>query len=246
MIICRKLGGKLTKVKKQIKKSFPKLKADQIKNLTDMNVDSPTHKLLCKEVLVFFQELVKKNKAKEKEDIEEIKLELEIHQDNEVSEHEYTQIYGYYWLLVDSMMRLEGEPGFEIHNLSQEYRQEYMKVKNFLFNHTQEEMANLSREKIFPIYTTALKVNEIDKKLRKREMLSIAQNNQFEKDKKELKSKKPVHGLVFKTYIDALMTGKKDLVNMVLELVEAHYTPRCKDQKEKIKALKLPLEENEK
>ena len=38
-----------------------------------------------------------------------------------------------------------------------------------------------------------------------------------------------MHGLVFKTYIDALMTGKQDLVNMVLELVEAHYTPRCKE-----------------
>ena len=118
MIICRKLGGKLTKVKKQIKNSFPSLKTDQIKNLTDMNVTAPTYIHLCKEVLVFFQELVKKNKAYEKEHIEEIKLELEIHHGNQVSEHEYTQIYGYYWLLVDSMMRLEDEPGFEIHNLS--------------------------------------------------------------------------------------------------------------------------------
>ena len=36
------------------------------------------------------------------------------------------------------------------------------------------------------------------------------------------------------------------MVNMVLELVEAHYTPRCKEQKAKIKALKEPLEKNEK
>ena len=186
------------------------------------------------------------NKKFEKEHIDETKLELEIHHGNQVSEHEYSEIYGYYWLLVDSMMRLEGEQGFEIHNLSAEYRHKYMEVKNFLFNHKPEEMESLSREKIFPIYTTALKVNEIDKKLRKREMLSIAQNNQFEKDKKDLKAKKHVHGLVFKTYIDALMTGKKDLVNMVLELVEAHYTPRCKVQKDKIKELKAPLENNEK
>ena len=36
------------------------------------------------------------------------------------------------------------------------------------------------------------------------------------------------------------------MVNMVLELVEAHYTPRCKEQKDKIKALKQPVEEKEK
>ena len=89
-------------------------------------------------------------------------------------------------------------------------------------------------------------MNEIEKKLRNKERLSIHQFNQYSKEKTELKAKKPEHGIVFKTYIDALMTGKQDLVNMVLELVEAHYTPRCKDQKAKIKDLKQPLEELEK
>ena len=52
-----------------------------------------------------------------------------------------------------------------------------MKVKNFLFSHKDTNMDELSRKKIFPIYTTALKLNEIEKKLRNRERLSIAAFN---------------------------------------------------------------------
>ena len=106
-------------------------------------------------------------------------MELAIYREaeDEISEYEYSEIYGYYWLLVDSIERLRGEDGFEINNLEAEFRQEHMKVKNFLFSHGKTNMDELSRKKIFPIYTTALKLNEIEKKLRNRERLSIAAFN---------------------------------------------------------------------
>ena len=51
-------------------------------------------------------------------------MELEINREAEaeISEYEYSEIYGYYWLLVDSIERLRGEDGFEINNLEAEFR----------------------------------------------------------------------------------------------------------------------------
>ena len=53
---------------------------------------------------------------------------------------------------------------------------------------------------------------------------------------------KPNHGMLFKTYLEALLSGRSDRVAQVLELVEAHYGPRVQDDKDKIKTEKEKLQ----
>ena len=48
--------------------------------------------------------------------------------------------------------------------------------------------------------------------------------------------------MLFKTYLEALLSGRSDRVAQVLELVEAHYGPRVQDDKDKIKTEKEKLQ----
>ena len=56
---------------------------------------------------------------------------------------------------------------------------------------------------------------------------------------------KPEHGILFKNYLSAHMTGRQDIVNQVLELVEAQYLPRVSQDQNRIKMEKIELEKIE-
>ena len=77
--------------------------------------------------------------------------------------HEYDHIYGFYWLLSDSLTRLSKGKEYAVQTKDKAFRKAHMEVKNFLFS--QEDYAELSRKKIFPIYTRELRMKQINKEL---------------------------------------------------------------------------------
>ena len=90
-------------------------------------------------------------------------------------------------------------------------------------------MKELSRKKIFPIYTDKLRMKFLNKELAKgKAILSEGLYNDYALEKKQIQSVNYHHGTCFKNFIQAFMTGRSDMVDSVLELVEAHYTPRVK------------------
>ena len=84
--------------------------------------------------------------------------------------HEYKQIYGFYWLVADNLMRLSKGKELLVKIKSQEFRSAHMEVKNFLFSTVDNSL--LSRTKIFPIYTKELNLQKIERELSESEKLS--------------------------------------------------------------------------
>ena len=83
------------------------------------------------------------------------------------SDKEYQQVYGFYWLLTDSLSRLETKQDkeFIIKTKDKEFRKMHMEVKNWLW--TQDPETELSRKLIFPIYTDQLRLKILNKELAK-------------------------------------------------------------------------------
>ena len=103
-----------------------------------------------------------------------------------------------------------------------------MEVKNYLFSRPDD--SELSRKKIFPIYTRELRLKQINKELEKgAEKLTIATYNSLMEERTRLKGMKPEHGILFRNYLAAHQSGRNDMVSQVLELVEAQYAPRVVD-----------------
>ena len=101
-------------------------------------------------------------------------------------------------------------------------------MKNYLFS--RQDNAELSRKKIFPIYTRELRLKQINKELEKgAEKLTIATYNSLMEERTRLKGMKPEHGILFRNYLAAHQSGRNDMVSQVLELVEAQYAPRVVD-----------------
>ena len=87
--------------------------------------------------------------------INELKSTLQTLHENEISEHEYEHIYGIFWLLTDSLMRLNRGNEFLVKTKDETFRRVHMEVKNFLFSQP-EDCAELSRGNTFPNYTRYL------------------------------------------------------------------------------------------
>ena len=102
-----------------------------------------------------------------------------------------------------------------------------MKVKNFLFNRTStEQLEELSRASMFPLYRKELNIRRIDKQLAKRDYLARTVQDALTRKKEKLTRKQVNHGFLFKTYLKALLKGKIENVSDMQELVESHYLPR--------------------
>ena len=96
------------------------------------------------------------------------------------SDREYQQIYGFYWLLTDSLLRLETKENkeFIIKTKDKEFRKMHMEVKNWLW--TQDPEMELSRKLVFPIYTDQLRLKKLNKELsRGSEEIGEAQYNEY-------------------------------------------------------------------
>ena len=122
-----------------------------------------------------------KNEGTESSDLIE-KLENDVRDDAQqkaqgrVSDLEYKEIYGFYWLLCDSLKRLETEENkeFIVKTKDKEFRKMHMEVKNWLW--TQEDhQTELSRRKIFPIYTDQLRLKDLKKEIKRgKERIGVA------------------------------------------------------------------------
>ena len=99
-----------------------------------------------------------------------------------------------------------------------------MEAKNFLFSQT--NMAQLSRERIFPTYIKELGLIRIDKELRKRDQLSNARSEQLTREKEMLKARVIMHSPLFKMFMTAFEERKHEVISDLFELIEAHYMPR--------------------
>ena len=109
-----------------------------------------------------------------------------------------------------------------------------MSVKNFLFS--RQDDSELSRTKIFPIYTNQLRMKDITRQLDNGRNLDDASHARLMDERNKIKALKPNHGMLFKTYLQALESERPDMVAQVLELVEAQYGPRVQADKEEIRS----------
>lgn len=103
-------------------------------------------------------------------------------------------------------------------------------------------MLDLSRSKIFPMYIKEYKMIKIDKELRNRDQLARARQEQLSKEKEKLKRQNPQHGTLFKLYFSLMEKNQMTMVADILELVEAHYSPRVQEDYDKILKQKQGLE----
>ena len=121
---------------------------------------------------------------------------------------------------------------YQVLTMDKDFRENHMKIKNFLFNHSSpERLKDLSRAQIFPLYVKALELRKIEKQLVKRDKLERTAQDELIRKKDKLNSEEATHGELFRTYFRAFMNGKIDHVFDILQLVESHYLPRIEEDK---------------
>ena len=131
------------------------------------------------------------------------------------------------------MAEMNERNGYQVLTMDKDFRENHMKIKNFLFNHSSpERLKDLSRAQIFPLYVKALELRKIDKQLVKRDKLARTAQDELIRKKDKLNSEEATHGELFRTYFRAFLNGKIDHVSDILQLVESHYLPRIEEDKQ--------------
>ena len=131
--------------------------------------DKATYQSDCREILELLRNEIEAHADFYERELNDLKDKMKL-ANKTLSTHEYEHIYGTYWLLTDSMQTMRNKSECQVLIKDKDFRVNHMKVKNFLFNRTSPgQLEELSRSKMFPLYTKAFEIAKIDKQLAKRD-----------------------------------------------------------------------------
>ena len=140
-------------------------------------------------------------------------------------------------------MRLETEDNneFVIKKKDEEFRRMHIELKNWLW--TRESDTEVSRKKVFPIYTDQLRLKTLHKELAKgKDEIGQILFDQHYAEKKKIQSKNYTDSICFKNYLEAFMTENTAMVDQVIELVEDYCMTRVSSYRTHYTSLRQRIE----